>query len=180
MKKLLFLPLAAMLCFGCSKTEMAGDDPQALALNAQNAKKAVNETINVLFSNKLEEHVLFTDNTTVEYTDVNGQRQVIRMENGNIGYEFTILAGSSITVNYDLVYNGPEQKVYAGLYGVAMYDGYNVELCSYNLDNGTTTYRGAYTIDNIQYNGDQLVFTLPIRIDLIFAFYDFWPELPYI
>lgn len=31
MKKALLLPLAAMLCFGCSKTEVSIDDPTLLS-----------------------------------------------------------------------------------------------------------------------------------------------------
>ena len=174
MKKAILLPLAAMLCFGCSKTEMAGDDPQALALNAQNAKEARSGVVNVLFSDKLEDHSLFTEYTTVEYTDEYGQPQVMQVKDGNIGYPLVVQAGSSITVNVDVTYNGPEQKVYAGLYGVVGGSGL---LCCYDLDNGSTTYRGSYTISNIQDPGGTDVY--PVRIDLIFAFYDFWPEIPY-
>ena len=70
MKKLLFLPLAAMLCFGCSKDAFQGDIPEIAKQEAQ-----AQEYIEVAFNNYVSGGL--TNNSSVEYVDEYGQHQTL-------------------------------------------------------------------------------------------------------
>lgn len=90
MKKLLFLPLAAMLCFACSRSESI--DQPAL-LSAQNA--AGSQTTVIAVSNMIDYDLAGSD-SYVDYTDANGQPQTVCL-NDHLSPNIEILSGTSIT-----------------------------------------------------------------------------------
>lgn len=70
MKKLLFLPLAAMLCFGCSKEALQSDTPEIAKQEA-----STQEYVEVAFNNYVSGGL--TNNSYVEYVDEYGNRQTL-------------------------------------------------------------------------------------------------------
>lgn len=74
MKKLLFLPLAAMLCFGCSKSTSESD------LSLQKADAS--QTVVIAVSNMIDTETVGSD-SYVDYTDEYGQLQTVCLNDGS-------------------------------------------------------------------------------------------------
>lgn len=90
MKKLFFFPLAAMLCFGCSKTE---SNENAVSLVAQEAGNSMTDVIAV--SNMIDYTTVGSD-SYVDYTDENGRAQTVCL-NDHLSPIIEIQSGTSIT-----------------------------------------------------------------------------------
>lgn len=104
MKKLLFLPLAAMLCFGCSKSGSEGD------LTLQKTNTAQTDVIAI--SNMIDRTTLYSD-SYVDYTDANGRMQTVCLNDG-LSPDIEILSGSSITFRL-VLWQLNEGKLYCAI-----------------------------------------------------------------
>ena len=72
MKKLFLLPLAVLACIGCSKTDLTADQ-NAAGLQQNDAAEQV---VEVTFNNLVPSFM--TNETTIEYTDLSGQHQIVK------------------------------------------------------------------------------------------------------
>ena len=91
MKKLLFLPLAAMLCFGCSKEVAQAENPGVAMQNA-------NQTINLIFYNEVD-NSSFINDSYIEYEDASGQRQTYYPEEGMLSHFLTARENTMLTIH---------------------------------------------------------------------------------
>lgn len=104
MKKLFFLPLVAMLCFGCSKSGSEGD------LSLQ--KAGASQTDVIAISNMIDRTTLYSD-SYVDYTDANGRIQTVCLNDG-LSPDIEILSGSSITFRL-VLWQLNEGKLYCAI-----------------------------------------------------------------
>lgn len=89
MRKAFLLPLAAVLCFGCSKSEWV-EAPSPMAVG----QAPDVQTVVLAISNMIGHDVLGCD-TYVDYTDGSGQRQTESL-NGLSSPEIEILQGTDV------------------------------------------------------------------------------------
>lgn len=100
MKKLFLLPLAALACLACSKTDLTADqDAPGLQQN-----EAVQQSFPVTFNNRVPSHM--TNETTVTYTAPDGSRQTLRPT--GLTNPIDVAPNSSVEVNIVVVNNSGE------------------------------------------------------------------------
>lgn len=108
MKKALLLPLAAMLCFGCSKTEVSIDDPTLLSTG-----QAGNNLTTVLAISNMIDHENLGCDTYVDYTDGLGQKQTVDL-NGLLSPDIEISLGTDITFRIH-IWDPQGRKIYCAV-----------------------------------------------------------------
>lgn len=91
MRKILLLPLAALLCIGCTKESMQSDRPDA-------AKQNASQAIDLIFYNEVD-NFDYTNDSYIEYEDVSGQRQAYYPEEGRLSHFLSVKANSMLTIH---------------------------------------------------------------------------------
>lgn len=146
MRKPFLLPLAAILCFGCSKNTSQGGLP---GIEEQNAKAATSlhiQSLDVVFHHQMSETPGFTSRSYIEYTDENGMLQTLYPEPQTLSYQIRVAEDGYIIIHVDLSYR--YDVVYASI-------STDVDIDVQNLDHvdvyrrcirGDTPLIGTYTI----------------------------------
>ena len=99
MKKLFLLPLAALACLACSKTDLTAEDVPGLQQN-----ETVQQSVSVTFNNLVPSYM--TNQTTVTYTAPDGSYQTLRPT--RLTNPINVAPNSSIDVNIVVVNNSGE------------------------------------------------------------------------
>lgn len=148
MKKLLFLPLAALLCFGCSKDALQGDTP-----DIAKQKAPAQEYVEIAFNNYVSGGLI--NNSSVEYVDEYGQRQTL----------YPTLLTSYIHVaktgyvTVDIFVNAPGGAFQTINASISASNGF------YRDFTGVNPITGGATIDMVDIAGDRATVTLMAELE---------------
>ena len=149
MKKILFLPLAALLCFGCSKDALQSDTP---AIAKQEAA-TVQEYVEVAFNNYVSGGLI--NESYIEYVDEYGQRQTLYPT--LLTTYIHVAKTGYITVN--IFVNAPGGAYQTINASISASNGF------YRDFTGANPITGGATIDMVDISGDRATVTLMAEME---------------
>lgn len=113
MKKLLFLPLIALLCFGCTKDSSLAGQPDPVDITELNGPDPTEWDYVYVAFNYMVDTWAFTNDSYVEYTDENGN---INSVPWTATIEAKVKKGTSIILHIDIRQNnGGSDKIYCAV-----------------------------------------------------------------
>lgn len=148
MKKLLLLPLAAMLCFGCSKDAMLGEAPGIAKQEA-----VAQEYVEVAFNNYVSGGLI--NESYVEYVDEYGNRQTLYPS--RLTTYIHVAKTGYVTVN--IFVNAPGGAFQTINTSVSASNGF------YRDFTGANPITGYATIDMVDVSGDRATVTLMAELE---------------
>lgn len=151
MKKLLFLPLAAMLCFGCSKDALQGDVPGIAKQEA--SSKVAQEYVMVEFNNYVSGGLI--NESSVEYIDEYGNRQTLYPT--RLTTFINVAKTGYVTVN--IFVNAPGGAYQTINTSISASNGF------YRDFTGANPITGGATIDMVDVSGDRATVTLMAELE---------------
>ena len=113
MKKLLFLPLIALLCFGCSKDASLAGKSNTVDMAGLNGPGPTEWGYVYVAFNYMVDTWAFTNDSYIEYTDENGNAQSVPW---TTTIEANVKKGTTITLHIDIrLANGGSDKIYCAV-----------------------------------------------------------------